>query len=130
TAPKYIQNKLPFFSPGQQSTRYPNSPAGLVFAGDTNVPDGGWNTDWKAVEPRLSIAWQPHALPNTSIRGAFGIMVQPYDFSTYNHMGTTAPFSPDFNLVYNQVYPCILNIADPYACYAPTGFKPPFPPFS
>ncbi len=130
TAPKYIQNKLPFFSPGQQSTRYPNAPVGLVFAGDANVPDGGWNTDWKAVEPRLSIAWQPHALPNTSIRGAFGIMVQPYDFSSYNHMGTTAPFSPAFNLVYDQVYPCILNIADPYACYAPTGFKAPFPPFS
>ncbi len=130
TAPKYIQNKLPFFSPGQQSSRYPNAPAGLVYAGDPGVPDGGWNTDWKAVEPRLSIAWQPRALPNTSIRAAFGIMVQPYDFSMYNHMGTTAPFSPDFNLVYNQVYPCILNIADPYACYAPTGFKPPFPPFS
>jgi hypothetical protein len=130
TAPKYTQDKLPFFSPGQQSTRYPNAPVGLVFAGDHGVPDGGWNTDWKAVEPRLSIAWQPRALPNTSVRAAFGIMVQPYDFSMYNHMGTTAPFSPDFNLVYNQVYPCILNIIDPYACYAPTGFKPPFPPFS
>ncbi len=130
TAPKYIQNKLPFFSPGEQSIRYPNAPTGLVYAGDPGVPQGGWNTDWKAIEPRLSIAWQPRALPNTSIRAAFGIMVQPYDFSMYNHMGTTAPFSPDFNLAYNQVYPCILNIIDPYACYAPTGFKPPFPPFS
>lgn len=130
TAPKYIQNKLPFFAPGEQSTRYPNAPTGLVYAGDPGVPDGGWNTDWKAVEPRLSIAWQPRALPNTSIRAAFGIMVQPYDFSAYNHMGTTAPFSPDFNLEYNQVYPCILNIANPYACYAPTGYKAPFPPFS
>jgi len=130
TAPKYIQSKLPFFSSGEQSTRYPNAPTGLVYAGDAGVPDGGWNTDWSAVEPRVSIAWQPQGMPNTSIRAAFGIMVQPYDFSMYNHMGTTAPFSPAFSLQYNQVYPCILNIADPYSCYAPTGFKPPFPPFS
>jgi hypothetical protein len=45
-------------------------------------------------------------------------------------MGTTAPFSPQFSINYNQVGNCILNIADPYGCYAPTGFKPPFPPFS
>jgi Carboxypeptidase regulatory-like domain len=130
TAPKYSDNKLPFFSPGQQSTRYPNAPTGLVYADDKGVPDGGWNTDWAAIEPRISVAWQPRRLPNTSVRAAFGIMVQPYDFSMYNHMGTTAPFSPQFSLVFNQVYPCVLNIVDPYSCYAPTGFKPPFPPFS
>ncbi len=129
-APKYAQDKLPFFSPGQQSTRFPNAPLGLVYAGDQGVPEGGWNTDWKAVEPRVSIAWQPHALPNTSVRAAFGIMVLPYDFSMYNHMGTTAPFSPGYSINYNQVGNCVLNIANPYACYAPTGFKAPFPPFA
>lgn len=129
-APKYTQNKLPFFSPGQTSTRFPNAPAGLVYAGDSGVPDGGWNTDWSAVEPRLSIAWQPSRLPNTSIRAAFGIMSLPYDYSSYNHMGTTAPFSPGYSINYNQVGSCVLNIMDPYACYAPTGFKPPFPPFA
>lgn len=130
SAPKYTQNKLPFFSPGQQSTRFPNAPAGLVYAGDSGVPDGGWNTDWTSIQPRISIAWQPSALPNTSIRAAFGIMSLPYDYSTYNHMGTTAPFSPGYSINYNQVGSCVLNIADPYACYAPTGYKSPFPPFS
>jgi hypothetical protein len=129
-APKYSGNKLPFFSPGQQSTRFPNAPEDLVYAGDAGVPVGGWSTDWSAVLPRVSIAWQPAALPNTSIRASFGIMSLPYDYSTYNHMGTTAPFSPQFSINYNQVGSCVLNIANPYACYAPTGFKPPFPPFS
>ena len=129
-APKYAGNKLPFFSPGQQSTRFPNAPEDLVYAGDAGVPEGGWNTDWKAIEPRVSVAWQPPGLPNTSIRAAFGIMSLPYDFSMYNHMGTTAPFSPQFSINYNQVGSCVLNIANPYACYAPTGFVPPFPPFS
>ena len=129
-APKYTGNKLPFFSPGQTSARFPNAPQDLVYAGDPGVPDGGWKTDWGAVLPRLSIAWQPKALPNTSIRASFGIMSLPYDYSTYNHMGTTAPFSPQFTINYNQVGSCVLNILDPYKCYAPTGFKPPFPPFS
>ncbi len=129
-APKYAQDKLPFFNPGQQSTRFPNAPLGLVYAGDAGVPEGGWNTDWGAVEPRISIAWQPHALSNTSIRGAFGMMSLPYDFSMYNHMGTTAPFSPGYSINYNQVGNCVLNIVNPYACYAPTGYKSPFPPFA
>src|SRR3984957_314789 len=129
-APKYAGNKLPFFSTGQQSTRFPNAPEDLVYAGDAGVPDGGWKTDWGAIEPRLSVAWQPSALPNTSIRAAFGIMSLPYDFSMYNHMGTTAPFSPQFSINYNQVGNCVLNILNPYACYAPTGNVPPFPPFA
>jgi len=129
-APTYTGNKLPFFSPGQQSTRFPNAPEDLVYAGDAGVPDGGWKTDWGAIEPRLSVAWQPSALPNTSIRAAFGIMSLPYDFSMYNHMGTTAPFSPQFSINYNQVGNCVLNILNPYACYAPTGNVPPFPPFA
>src|SRR6185437_1328181 len=80
-APRYEQDKLAVFSPGQQSTLFPNAPPGLVYAGDAGVPKGGWNPDWSAFGPRLSIAWQPKALPNTSFRTAFGMFEQPYDFS-------------------------------------------------
>jgi len=133
SAPHYTNNTLPFWSPGQTSTRFPNAPENLVYAGDTGVPIGGWKTDWGAVEPRLSLAWAPHALPNTSIRVAGAEMVQPYPFAAYNHMGTTAPFAPSYEFNYNSptISPgCILNISSPWACYAPTGGTEPFPPFS
>ena len=133
SAPHYTNNTLPFFSPNHQSTRFPNAPEGLVYAEDAGVPDGGWNTDWGAVEPRLSIAWAPHALPNTSIRVAGAEMVQPYPFAAYNHMGTTAPFAPAYGFNYNDptvTSGCILSLTNPWACYAPTGGTEPFPPFS
>ena len=133
SAPHYTNNTLPFWSPGQTSTRFPNAPENLVYAGDAGVPIGGWNTDWGAVEPRLSLAWAPHALPNTSIRVAAAEMVQPYPFAAYNHMGTTAPFAPSYEFNYNSttITPgCILNYINPWACYAPTGGTEPFPPFS
>jgi len=126
-APRYEQDKLAFFWPGHQSTLFSNAPPGLVYAGDAGVPKGGWNSDWKAFSPRLSVAWEP--IKNTSIRSAFGMFVMPYDFSFYNHMGPNAPFSPDFNFNNTQV-PCVLKIDNPYACYAPTGDKAPFPPFA
>ncbi len=132
-APHYTNNTLPFWSPGQTSTRFPNAPENLVYAGDAGIPVGGWKTDWGAVEPRLSLAWAPRALPNTSIRVAGAEMVQPYPFAAYNHMGTTAPFAPSYEFNYNSptITPgCILNVTSPWACYAPTGGAEPFPPFS
>lgn len=129
-APRYEQDKLAAFFPGHQSTRFTNAPPGLVYGGDPGVPKGGWNSDWKAFEPRVSIAWQPKGMPNTSIRAALGLFVLPYDYSFYNHMGPNAPFAPTYDIQYSEVKPCIVKIDNPWQCYAPTGFKSPFPPFA
>lgn len=118
------------FIPGEQSTRYPNAPEGMVYPGDAGVAAGGWNNQWATFLPRVSAAWAPRALPKTSIRGAFALMAVPYDYSYYNHQSANAPFSPAYNINYNQVGNCTLNIADPFACYAPTNFVDPFPPFA
>jgi hypothetical protein len=129
-APRYDQDKLAAFFPGHQSTRFTNAPEGLVYAGDPGVPKGGWNNDWTGFAPRLSIAWQPQALPNTSIRAALGLFILPYDYSFYNHMGPNSPFAPTYDINYGDVKPCIVKFDDPWKCYAPTGFKSPFPPFA
>jgi len=118
------------FIPGEQSTRYPNAPEGMVYPGDAGVAAGGWNNQWATFRPRVSAAWVPRALPRTSIRGAFALMAVPYDYSYYNHQSANAPFSPAYNINYNQVGNCTLNIADPFACFAPTNFVDPFPPFA
>jgi Carboxypeptidase regulatory-like domain len=131
TAPRSLQNKMANYFPGQQSVRFPNAPAGIVFPGDPGVPQGGWRDQWNTFLPRISVAWSPGFLPNTSIRSAFAMMVPPYDFSFYNYQGHNAPFSPEHILTYNQVDPgCTLNVMDPFACYSPTGHKDPFPPFA
>ena len=118
------------FIPGEQSQRFTNAPVGMVYPGDPGVAAGGWNNQWATFLPRVSAAWAPKALPRTSIRGAFALMALPYDYSFYNHQSANAPFSPAYNINYNQVGSCTLNIADPFACFAPTNFVDPFPPFA
>jgi hypothetical protein len=119
------------FWPGHQSTVYPNAPVGLVYTGDAGVQQGGYDSELSNLTPRVGIAWQPHALPNTSIRAAFGSFIVPYDFSYYNHIGSNAPFSPTFNIVYSGTpapYPVTLD--NPWGHFAGTGDKAPFPPFA
>jgi len=126
------------FVPGQQSTRFVNAPAGLVFPGDAGVPDGGWANRWDVFLPRISVAWSPKMLPNTTIRSAFALMDIPYDYSWYNHQSANAPFSPAYDLVYNSPLitssaACptgVLNITDPFGCFSTTNFVDPFPPFA
>ncbi len=131
TAPISTQNKFSEYWPGHQSTRFPNAPPGVVFPGDAGVPQGGWQNRWATFLPRVSVAWSPKALPNTSIRSAFAYMVPPYDFSFYNWQGHNSPFSPEHILTFNSVDPgCVLNVMDPFGCYSPTNHVDPFPPFA
>ena len=41
------------FRPGQQSTRFPEAPLGLVYPGDPGVPRGTYETDKNNFAPRL-----------------------------------------------------------------------------
>jgi hypothetical protein len=84
-------------TPGQQSTVYPNAPAGLVFPGDPGVTDTLMNSDYNYWEPRIGMAWQPKFLPRTVIHAGFGIFTGPLQYSEYNHAADVAPFSPTFN---------------------------------
>jgi hypothetical protein len=118
------------FIPGEQSQRFSNAPVGTVYPGDPGIPAGGWANEWDTFLPRLSFAWAPEQLPKTSIRGAFAMMAVPYDYSYYNHQSANAPFSPAYNINYNQVGNCTLTIANPFSCFAPTNFTDPFPPFA
>ena len=129
--PTVEHGRMTIFHPGQQSTRYPNAPAGLVFPGDTGVPSGGFSNDWNLWEPRLGVAWQPSWLPKTSIRAAFGIFAAPNAYSDYAHTWDGAPFSPNYLLTAGsaQVGPYV-DFTNPYKNFTSTGGKSPFPPFA
>jgi hypothetical protein len=68
-----IHNRMMEFAPGHQSTVYPNAPTGLLFPGDSGVPDTIapiFKSDWA---PRIGLAWNPLGNSRTVIRSAYGI---------------------------------------------------------
>ncbi len=131
------KGRIGLYRPGVQSTRYPNAPVGLAYPGDPGVPAGsGIPNEPRIISPRIALAWQPKALPNTSVRAAFGIFAAPFEMSFYNHAADTAPFSPTFAYgPTNTGGPAVpggtpIPFADPWSVYAPSAGKSLFPPFA
>jgi len=117
--------KMASWQPGQQSTKYPNSPPGLVFPGDASIPASTIYPTLSNFDPRLGIAWQPSSLKNTSIRAAFGVFAAPISNMSYHHIADVAPFSSVFDLYYTQVG--LINFTDPWANFTGSGGVSPFP---
>ncbi|MDW5265845.1 MULTISPECIES: TonB-dependent receptor [Acidobacteriaceae] len=114
------------FVPGQQSTRYPNAPLGLVFPGDHGINDGLMPTTYGYFEPRIGLAWQVH--PDTVLRAGFGLFTTPLEDAFYNHVWDTAPFAPSYGLSGGGTTP--LSFDNPWSSFTSTGGKSPFPPFA
>lgn len=134
-APITAGGRISMYIPGQQSTRYPNAPLGMVFPGDRGVPSAGLPSDYvRYFDPRFSVAWQPSFLSNTSIRAALGVFATPVDYASWNHSADVAPFSPTYNfttasIVNGSPIP-IIPLASPWSVYNPVGNTSPFPPFA
>jgi hypothetical protein len=134
-APVVAGGRISTYIPGEQSQRYPNAPAGLVFPGDPGVASAGLPSNYgHFFDPRFGFAWQPKGLGNTSIRGAFGMFAIPMDYANFNHASDLAPFSPTYNfsggtIVNNATVP-IIPFSNPWSVYAPLNGQNPFPPFS
>ena len=144
-APVVSGGRIAMYSPGQQSTRYPNAPPGLVFPGDKGIPSAGLPSDYKRFfDPRVGFAWQPKFLGNTSVRGAFGMFATTMDYANFNHASDLAPFSPTFSFSAGDHGTCvpalctgqsgdqigIIPFSNPWSVFNPTGGASPFPPFS
>jgi hypothetical protein len=120
-----IRNRMNAWAPGQRSTVFPNAPAGLLFPGDPGVPDGIAPVYWKALMPRLGLAWDPTGGGTTSIRAAYGIF---YDGFTNGVGGPLqAPLSALPWTQARQLSPPI-GFADPWHgqnAFAPNSFPQP-----
>lgn len=114
------------FVPGQQSTRYPNAPLGLIFPGDIGVDDGLMPTTYGYFEPRIGVAWQLRH--GTVVRSGFGMFTSPLEDAFYNHVWDTAPFAPSYDLTPSDT--TYLDFDSPWSGYSPTNGVSPFPPFA
>jgi hypothetical protein len=87
------------FMPGQQSTRYPNAPLGLVFVGDKGIGPGVMPITHGYSEPRFGDAWQVR--PDPVVRAAFGMFTAPMEDAFY--AWDAAPFAPPYTLLHSAV---------------------------
>jgi hypothetical protein len=113
------------FRPGQQSQRFPQAPAGLVYPGDPGIPRGTYEADTNNIAPRVGLAWDVSGTGRTSLRAAWGLF---YDAlagqGDFFQSGVLAPpFTP---LLEVNSPPAQLTLRDPMR--AVTGGANLFPP--
>lgn len=113
------------FRPGQQSQRFPQAPAGLVYPGDPGVPRGTYATDKNNIAPRVGLAWDPRGDGRSSLRAAWGIFYDTLagqgDF--FQNGVLAPPFTP---LLEVNAPPAQLSLRNPMS--AVSGGANLFPP--
>jgi hypothetical protein len=113
------------FRPGQQSQRFPQAPAGLVYPGDPGIPRGTYETDKDNFAPRVGVVWDPTGTGRSSLRGAWGLFFDALagqgDF--FQNGVLAPPFTP---LLEVNAPPAALTLQDPMSVISggPAGFPP------
>jgi carboxypeptidase family protein/TonB-dependent receptor-like protein len=112
------------FHPGEQSTRFPTAPAGLVYPGDPGVPRGTYKTDYNNIAPRLGAVWDVQGDGRTTVRGAWGIF---YDtLAGQGDFFQNGVLAPPFTPLLQIDFPAPMTIENPLT--ASTAGAADFPP--
>jgi hypothetical protein len=120
-------NEIIGFFPGQQSTRFPLAPTGLLYPGDPGTPNRGMTyPDRNNFAPRFGFAWDMLGSSKLVMRGGFGIFYDIEDGALNLQFGGQAPFGDVTNLNYFGFTPNVDPIADPFNAFQ-QGTVNPFP---
>ncbi|HXM21645.1 MAG TPA: carboxypeptidase regulatory-like domain-containing protein [Terriglobales bacterium] len=121
-------NEVQGFFPGQQSTRFPGAPKGILYAGDPGTPNPGLTfPDRNNFAPRFGFAWDMLGNAKLVMRGGFGIFYDIEDGALNLQFGGEAPFGSVVNITpsgYRKVKPGFDTISDPFKSF---GLSNPFP---
>ncbi|MGA8868920.1 MAG: carboxypeptidase regulatory-like domain-containing protein, partial [Candidatus Sulfotelmatobacter sp.] len=96
-------HKVQTFRPGQATQLFPcldtgtndcasQFPTGLVVPGDKGVPAGLTQTYYKAIAPRIGIAWSPGNSGKTSFRAGWGLFYNPIEQLVLEQFSAEPPF--------------------------------------
>jgi hypothetical protein len=109
------RGRLAAFRPGQQSTRFPNAPPGLVFPGDAGIEDG-LHPPSNDFHPRVGLAWDVRGDGRTAVRAGYGLFSEVvFSQNASTSASTAPPFAPGLVFVPH-------SLSDPYR-----GRTSPFP---
>jgi outer membrane receptor protein involved in Fe transport len=115
------------FFPGQQSTKYPQAPTGLLYPGDPGTPGPGLLApDKNNFAPRFGFSWDVLGTAKFVMRGGFGIFYDIEDGALNLQFGGQPPFGDVSNLNYFGFDGTVDPIADPFNAFAP-GTQNPYP---
>jgi hypothetical protein len=83
------------------------TPVGLVVPGDPGVPNALTQTYYKALAPRIGIAWSPGTTGKTSIRAGWGMFYNPIEQLVLEQFSAEPPFGGStfpFNTLLNEPF--------------------------
>lgn len=80
----------------ERSTRFPDAPPGILFAGDPGIPRGITKSDLNNFAPRFGFAWDVLGDGRTSVRGSYGLFYDSIKADSVSQEG--APWAGNFQI--------------------------------